>query len=374
MYVMVILLRVEPDEIVYTKVDRWKMTKDKRKLRMDQFVFIVVIVLLSLLPLHGCIDLDDAFNLIDPVLRRADPYISKIELDDLQLQTYALSLLNASLLSDREYVITRIYRHIIETYEYIPDPEDEELIRSPQETIHLQGGDCEDLSILLCSLLENLGIKTYLVLTDTHAYCLAYDVNITHLKGYVEQELMEQVEEDSGSTIVQQYQNVLILKKYQSWYYGGDGSRFQESDSFDYMNLTYEFRSTKPLSVYIVPSQEDFEKYSDRKPFNHFESYDATDVTILQGVCPYMKTHGGIILTNDNFKDATVSINLTFYFHPSFYKLFKNNTIQSYMLNGAACIVLEPTAGAYGYPGYDANVTGEKTAIDPITKEYYYLA
>jgi hypothetical protein len=43
------------------------------------------------------------------------------------------------------------------------------------------------------------------------------------------------------------------------------------------------------------------------------------------------------------------------------------------MIQGKQSIVLEPTAGVYGYPGYDANVTGKKTAIDPITKEYFYL-
>ncbi len=237
----------------------------------------------------------------------------------------------------------------------------------------MQGGDCEDLSILLCSLLENLGIKTYLVLTDTHTYCLAYDVNISQLKFYVEQELMKQVEENSGNTICQHNQTIIVLKNHQSWYYGGEGSNFSESDSFDFLNISYEFRSTQSVSFYIVPGHEEFESYIDGKPFAYFESYHVSDVTHLQGICPFMKENGGIILTNNNFRDATISINLTFYLHPSFYKLFKNNTIQSYTIDEKACIVLEPTAGAYGYPGYDGNVTGEKTAIDPKTRTYFYL-
>jgi len=334
---------------------------------------IFAIILLLVLSLHGCIDLQHAFDFIDPTLRRADPYISKIEFDDAQLQTYALSLLNISRLSDKEYVITTLYRHIVENYSYISDPEGVERISSPKETIQRNGGDCEDLSILLCSLLENLGVKTYLVLTDTHAYSLAYDVNITRLVPYVEQALMRQVEKDSGTTIYQTYQNVFVLKRQQSWYYGGNGSQFQESDSFEYMNLSYSYRSTRPVSFYVVPSQEEFEKHTNRQPFSFFTNYSTQDETIYEGTCPYLQQHGGVILTNNNFKDTTVTINLSFYFRPSFYKLFKNNTIQSYTLKGATSIVLEPTAGAYGYPGYDANVTGKKTAIDPKTKEYYQL-
>jgi hypothetical protein len=340
---------------------------------MKKPLTLILIGFLLLIPFQGCIDFDDISDFIDPVLRRADPYISKIVFNDPYLQNYALALLNQSLLNDREYVITMVYRHIIENFKYISDPEDEEVILSPQETIQRNGGDCEDLSILLCSLLENLDIKTYLVLTDTHAYCLAYDVNIDHLKGYVEQELMEQVEADSGNSILQTYEHVFVLKKRQSWYYGGDGANLLESESFDYMNLTYTFRSTKPITFYVVPSQDDFQNYTDGKSFNYIESCSGEDETIVEGISPYMKQHGGIILTNNNNRDATVSINLSFYFHPSFYKLFKNNTIQSYTLKNAECVVLEPTAGAYGYPGYDANVTGKKTAIDPVSKEYYYL-
>ena len=340
---------------------------------MKRYCSLIILIILVILPFQGCIDFGDTFDIIDPVVRRANPYISKIVFDDPQLQSYALSILNQSLLSDREYIITMLYRHIIENFDYISDPDDEELIRAPRETIQINGGDCEDLSILLCSLLENLGIKTYLVLTESHAYCLAYNVNITHLKGYVEQELMDQVESDSGNTILQTHQTVFVLKKRQSWYYGGDGGNFQDSESFDYMNISYSYRSTRPLTFYIVPGQEEFQKYTDGKSFSYIESCSGEDEEIAEGISTYMQQHGGIILTNNNYRDATVSINLTFYFHPSFYKLFKNNTIQSYTLKNAECIVLEPTAGPYGYPGYDANVTGKKTAIDPVSKDYYYL-
>ena len=323
--------------------------------------------------LSGCIDFDDVTNIFDPVIRRADPYIEKISFDDESLKIYALSIIKEINASNKEAIVTAIYRHIVENYSYISDPNDKELIRSPQETIHLKGGDCEDLSILLISLLENINIKTYLILTDDHAYALAYDINIDKLWSYVETALINQVEKDSGEQIRQKYQQTFPLRKHQIWYYGGEGNSITESESFDYINFTYSVQPKRPIDFYIVPSRQDFLNYSDNKPFDYYKEHSGTNTNDIEGTCSYMLTYGGIILSNNNWLDTEVTVNLTFYSHPSFYKLFENKTIQSYSINNKNCIVLEPTAGVYGYPGYDANVTGQKTAIDPLTKEYFHI-
>ena len=88
---------------------------------------------------------------------------------------------------------------------------------------------------------------------------------------------------------------------------------------------------------------------------------------------PNLDQYGGIILSNENWQDATVSVSIEFYFHPSFYELFKDEKIVTYNIDGVNCVVLDPTAGTYGFPGYDGGVIGEKTAIDPITLEYHFL-
>ena len=44
-----------------------------------------------------------------------------------------------------------------------------------------------------------------------------------------------------------------------------------------------------------------------------------------------------------------------------------------YKIGNKKCVVLDATAGEYGYPGYDGNLEGEKIAIDPLTKDYFYL-
>ena len=55
------------------------------------------------------------------------------------------------------------------------------------------------------------------------------------------------------------------------------------------------------------------------------------------------------------------------------YNYFKNNTISYYVLDDIRCVVVDCTAGIWGYPGYDAGVEGEKIAFEIITKDYTYL-
>jgi hypothetical protein len=334
---------------------------------------ITVITILILPVLSGCIDFSDTLSFFDKELRRAEPYIEKVLFNDDEVLMYALEICQNCTFTDNEQIITTVYRHIVEEYSYISDPEDNELIRGPLQTKNLKGGDCEDLSILLMSLLENLGIKTYLVLTENHAYALAYDVDIDNLWGYVEQSLIKQVEKDSGENLKQHYKDTFVLKRHQFWYYGGEGDPLNQSKSFDYLNITYTISSSRPMNMYVVPSKDEFDHMTNDEDFTYYQDHMYENSREIEGICALMTTHGGVILSNPNWYNCDVSVDLLFYSHPSFYKLFENNTIESYLIEETFCVVLEPTAGPYGYPGYDANVTGKKTAIDPITKEYFFL-
>ena len=336
-----------------------------KKIMIIFVTFTVVLVLSS-----GCTLLEE-FEL-DPVIRRVTPYTNKIVVNDIPLRSYANSIITNCTTGDRECQINAIYRHVVENYNYITDPPGVELIQTPQETMQVKGGDCEDLSIFLNSLLENIGIKTYLVLTENHAYSLVYDVNLSTLWGHVEQSLITQVEEDWGDNITQEYDKTFILERFHNWYYGGNGSSLEDSD-IAYMNISYDIQSTRPLHFYVVPSSSEFDSLNNGSPFFHYSAYEEENTVTIKGICPYLNKSGGVILCNNNRRDTTLTVHLTFYYHPSFYKLFKNKTITSYTINNKNCVVLDATAGRYGYPGYDAGLTGEKIAVDPVTKEYIYL-
>jgi hypothetical protein len=332
-------------------------------------IVIGIAVLLLIVGLSGCNDLG---KLLDPIVQRAEPYTSKIVRNDISLRAYVNSIIKNCTAGDRECQVNAVYRYIVENYNYVPDPEGVELIQAPQETIQVGGGDCEDLSILLNSLLENIGIKTYLVLTDTHAYSLAYDIDTDNLWNYIEQSLTKQVEKEFGESIRQTYENTFVLEGYSSWYYGGNGTPVENFDT-DYVNIGYELESSCPIDFYVVKSKDDFQNHIDGESYTHYTSCQEENVLSLTDACSHLVNYGGIILFNDNWEDATIQIEIEFYFHPSFYNLFEDEIITYYSINGKKCIVLDCTAGEYGYPGYDAGLTGEKIAIDPITQKYYYL-
>jgi hypothetical protein len=47
--------------------------------------------------------------------------------------------------------------------------------------------------------------------------------------------------------------------------------------------------------------------------------------------------------------------------------------LTAYEIVGKDAVILDPTLGDYGFPGYDAEVVGEKKVIDPVTKQYFIL-
>jgi len=326
-------------------------------------------LLLFLLSMTGCLETLSNFD-IDPVVMRANPYLNKLALHDEDLQIYASSIIQICEKNTSACILNSIYRHIVENYEYIADPEDEEIIQTPQETITKKGGDCEDLTILLISLLENIGLDSYLVLTDTHAYALAIDINPDLLWPYIEESLIAQVEQDNDEEIRQNLSDTFTLNGKSSWYYGGKGESL--SESFSSLTFTYTITATRPIDFYVVSSQEDFHSFANDSSFTHFPECTQRQQTQITGNCT-IQTSGGIILSNNGFRSTKITLDLEQYFKPSFYNLFKNNTISTYTINKKQSVVLDPTAGVYGYPGYDAELTGEKIAFNPKTKEYVYL-
>ncbi len=56
---------------------------------------------------------------------------------------------------------------------YLSDPDDGlEYVNDPLTTMLAEAGDCEDQTLLLCSLLESVGVKTYMAFTDQHVFVL----------------------------------------------------------------------------------------------------------------------------------------------------------------------------------------------------------
>jgi hypothetical protein len=222
------------------------------------------------------------------------------------------------------------------------------------------------------------------VLTPDHAYCLACDVDTEHLLEYIGEPILAQYSKDLGQTgqvnVVMENGNLYILEQKQLtftlqpgylYYYGGDGSKF--NPPIEYMNIHYDVSTSNPLNVYVVPSRTDYEVMLDGLLYEHYPSCQNLDVIWTSDSCNSLTTYGGVVFENKNKNEAIVDLDIRFYFYYSPDELLEDQQISYYEINGKKCVVLDATAGKYGYPGYDANPEGEKIAIDPLTKEYFYL-
>ena len=103
-----------------------------------------------------------------------EKYIKKVKPRDFKLRKIASKAVkpcrNIGIFAECD--IVKIYNFVTRNFDYYGDPSGG-YIQDPFKTIKLRGGDCEDLAILTSSLLENIGIHTYLVFTYRHAYTLA---------------------------------------------------------------------------------------------------------------------------------------------------------------------------------------------------------
>ena len=123
-------------------------------------------------------DYIDTFN----ELNFARPYVENIVTKDDFIRKNAIELVKDCENGDKTCEINAIYKSVINNLKYIADPRDIENIQTPYQTLDFKAGDCEDLTAVLNSYLENIGIKTYIVLTNNHAYSLACGVDLEKVR------------------------------------------------------------------------------------------------------------------------------------------------------------------------------------------------
>lgn len=343
-------------------------------------ILCIAVILLSGCYYHNNLSLQNPVDQSYPELAKAEPYLEKILHKDMDLRNLAISITRTCQSGDKECQLNRIYRYIVDNFKYYSDPRTDEFIQTPDETLKLTGGDCEDLTILLLSLLENIGIKTYLVLTGDHAYGLACGVDTNKLMEYAADGLIQAYStqlqnnyytetRDGQLMLIRTQQEVFDLNRGYMSYYGGDGRIFEET--IRSMKVEYKISSSQPVNIYLVPSNAEMAKLSKRLSYNHYADCKRTNIFQTSGVCN-MDRNGGLIIENAGNRGATVSIDLKFNYVYATGLILRNKTMWHYNLNNEDCIVLEPTAGKGGFPGY-TTILGKKTAIDPITREIYHL-
>lgn len=99
-------------------------------------------------------------------------YLSRIDYGNEQLGNFAAK--KVAVLNDNDYQkTTALLDFVSNNIHYVSDPGDGlEYARNPIDTLIAGAGDCEDQALLLCSLLEAVGVKTYMAFTDDHVFVL----------------------------------------------------------------------------------------------------------------------------------------------------------------------------------------------------------
>ncbi len=283
-------------------------------------------------------------------LKWALPYVDNIILDDAALRSTA-SEVTGGCRTDTCKVF-KIYRHMLASVEYIEDPVmGGEHISSPRDTLKRGGGDCEDLTALLNSYLENMGIKTFIVLTEKHAYSLACGMDIPELKKRVNDSLYKGLEERTIS--LAPGKSIFIDK-------AGAGLKWMRKEA-----IIFRLRSTQPVKVMVMGSRKDYELFEKGLPYLHHSRCEASGVRKLEKIC---NTEGGgvggLMIENTSGRSARVGVAMEYVESDSRFALGR---VTYYKVAGSFCVVLEPTAGENGYPGYSLEKQSLKIAIDPRT-------
>ncbi len=307
----------------------------------------------------------------DDFQKQAEPFLLKLDLEDSGLHSYANTILTGCDASSMECFVNALYRDVLMNYTCLATTLDAETLQTPQETIEKKEGTCEDLSILLCSLLSNMGLTSYLVFTDTHVYAMVSDVNADDLWHVAEQSLIGQVEDIFGEPIMQSYYQTYELPPTGVLYAGGEeGKTF--AGVIDSMTIDYNIQSDSQLTLFVVPTWTEYSEFQNGD-FANFTPSDQWNFTSTTGTIPEMSTFGGIMLYNPSVQTATVTVDLIFSFQASFYRTYNKDALTLYTVWGKDAVLLDPTLGDFGFPGYDATVVGVKKAIDPVTKAYVTL-
>jgi hypothetical protein len=284
-----------------------------------------------------------------------DPYLNKILYDDFNLKSEVMNIVQNCSYGNKECQVNQIYRNLVENYKYYSDTRYKEFIQTPYETKSLKGGDCEDLTILLNSLLENIGIKTYVVFTEDHAYSLACGLDNTQLRT----EILSSFKKEE-----KYFNGIISIPSNSGRYIGGEGLLLEFPTI-----MNYSLNSNKPLNLEFVNSGNDLTLWSKGESYDYYKYCSSYGVYSGSGSCK-MVTWGGLMLINDNPSEAKVSLNITLEY--SAINVSKIS-ITYYILDGVNCTILDSTLGEYGYPGYNTNLTGNKTAVDSISKKEFRL-
>jgi hypothetical protein len=78
-----------------------------------------------------------------------------------------------------------LLKYVKENFRYVPDPSSFDYFASPQESIELMAGDCDDYTILIASILKAIGANVRIIWAPKHVYPELYCGDKMNFEKYV---------------------------------------------------------------------------------------------------------------------------------------------------------------------------------------------
>jgi tetratricopeptide (TPR) repeat protein len=156
---------------------------------------------------------------------------------------YALGLFEALKIYGINYVIDPSSSYV----ELSENASSLDTLNYPYQTLYYRGGDCDDLSILFCSLLEVLGIDTAFITIPGHIY-MAFDSGLTEEEGREQFFLPDELIYHDGKAWVPLEITLTAAPFYQAWRVGARQWRNAGEDR-SFFPMRASWTRYKPVSV-----------------------------------------------------------------------------------------------------------------------------
>lgn len=308
-------------------------------------------------------------------LKVAIPYVANVQVQDAGLLKVVRPYVKECVPRDTTCLIYNSYKSVIEKLSYKNDPYSGggDFIRTPRQTLKDKGGDCEDLTGVLVSFLANLKIESYVLMTQDHAYAMACGVDSKRLQQYIRNGLTRSVSKTEKVN--------LKYGQTELYYFGLSGGIPSGK-----IKWHFSVKGQHPFNFLVTPGKVTINQIKS-KNYKYSRNCSGINITQINTSCELGSTITLVINFGGNFSGITVpydpnkknlnnKIKITF---KGDYNLADINqvTVHYYSLkkNGkdTYCVVLEPTAGDQGYPGYSQVKNQWSIAVNPITWDWFYL-
>lgn len=103
----------------------------------------------------------------------ANKFIPLLVYDNTLIRKNAVEIINNCEQNDKACMTYEIFNTIKNNIKYVEDARDAEHAQTVAKTLNIKAADCEDFTIILSSYLESIGIKSIMLLTNSHIYTLS---------------------------------------------------------------------------------------------------------------------------------------------------------------------------------------------------------